>query len=44
MSQKLQMGEISKEQSVILPQTWFPKIIREFPEDEKDFGEWCYND
>jgi len=24
--------------------TWYPIIKREFPEDEKDFGEWCYND
>lgn len=22
--------------------TWYPVIKREFPEDEKDFGEWCY--
>jgi len=24
--------------------SWYPVIKREFPEDEKDFGEWCYND
>lgn len=20
--------------------SWFPRIIREFPEDEKDLGDW----
>ncbi len=23
--------------------SWYPVIKREFPEDEKDFGEWCYD-
>ncbi len=23
---------------------WYPVIKREFPEDEKDFGEWYYDD
>ena len=23
---------------------WYPVIKREFPEDEKDYGEWYYND
>ena len=47
MSLKLEIEKISESQK--LPKiehvlSWFPQIKREFPEDEKDFGGWNYDD
>jgi hypothetical protein len=36
---RVNSGKFPKIEQVL---TWYPRIKREFPEDEKDFGEWYY--